>query len=523
MIRNSSERKDLTKMSKTKQRKSTAGKSIAVFFIVFIILEGLIIFGLKSVFKTEDSVPTFGGYGFFLMDSDNMSPSVPKNTLVISVIGTPGADKISNAVLCKNVGDEGTTVAWLNEIGSKGDKVNGVVYTVLQDNVSGADSEGGVRYYDVESSDVIGVATSHYITAGKIISFVITPFGIAICLAVPLVMLVLLELVVAVTNRSDDDSYEPEDYGRDERYDGMRQSRRDGQQSGNVALDDFLYGGNGDDGYGNMKPHADYAEEFDTGRPAPAHPQRSGGRSQQQPQQQQQAGGRPDFNFGSGNAPRPDFDNYDEDGYANYGDGYTGEPTAEGNDRGYADDGFAQNGYGNGQETAENQQFADNYDDEEVTQVGDDLDEDDFFEQPTASEPAAADYYDSRASRAADGGNYQPQPVPQPEPQTVQLEKPKAPAPAPAPAPVRTERQQTSAPRRRPSQSQSSSAQRRRTSGSAPSRQSRQNVSSGQQRRRPPQQRLSQQRRASHRDANAALANLMKKINDEQSKLGDKK
>lgn len=516
-------------MSKTKQRKSKAGKSIAIFFIVFIILEGLIIFGLKTIFKTEDSTPSFGGYSFFLMDSDNMSPTVPKNTLVIAVNGKPSEDKISCAVLCKNVGDEGTTVAWLTEIGSKGDTVNGIVYTVYQDNVSGADN--GARFYDIDSDNVVGVAASHYVTAGKIISFVITPFGIAICLAVPLVMLVLLELVVAITNRSDDESYEPDDYARAQQqfYNNGGKGGPQRGQNGNVSLDDFLYGGNGDEVYNGGKPDADYAEEF--GGRQPGRPQ------QQRPMQQNMQNpmrGKPDFSLN--NEPDDDFD-----------------PFGEEEDNGFADN--APEGFGGFRQQEDDSAFYHPGDEAVAETFEDEEDDSVFFDAPSpapapvptpapAPAPAPApvqqpsvdrEYYE-RASKLIEGDDYQPAPQPmqqQPRPvmqqqaqapvqqPTVALEKPKAQAPAPAAAPARrpVQAQQPSAPtpRRRPSQPPQG-APRRRPAGAPPTRQG-----SGQRRPRPAQPRPGQQpRRAPHKDANAALADLVKKMNEEQQKLGSK-
>ena len=94
-----------------KKKKSSAGKNIAVFFIVFVILEALIILGIRYVFKTEDSVPKLGGYSFFVMDSANMEQDIPRDALVIAENGTPSTDKRGYAVVCKNVGKEGTTVA----------------------------------------------------------------------------------------------------------------------------------------------------------------------------------------------------------------------------------------------------------------------------------------------------------------------------------------------------------------------------------------------------------------------------
>ena len=247
--------------SQTKQKKSSAAKNVAIFFIVFIILEGLIVFGLSKLFKNEDSVVTIGGYSFYLMDSDNMAPDSPKNSLVIAAEGVPSPDKTGYAVLCKNVGGEGTTVGWLLDVSSKGDTVDGVVYTVYQNSAPD-------KHYDLKSDDIIGIATSYYMTAGKIISFVATPFGMAICIAAPLVLLVVIELIMAIARRSTDDDYDDDDEDYDDEGDE------------NVTLDDFLYGGENDEVYTSEKPKDTYQEEFEdkyasmmrkTERPAPVY------------------------------------------------------------------------------------------------------------------------------------------------------------------------------------------------------------------------------------------------------------
>ncbi len=157
--------------SKTKQKRSSAAKNVAVFFIVFAILEGLIMYGLSRVFNDENKVIGIFGYNLFIMDSDKMGEVAPKDSLVIADSTTPSP---GNAALCRNVGDEGTTVVWLLEAGSKGDTVDGIVYTVYQE----SDPD---KKYDIKSDDIIGVATSYYSTAGRIVRFVTSPVGMGIC------------------------------------------------------------------------------------------------------------------------------------------------------------------------------------------------------------------------------------------------------------------------------------------------------------------------------------------------------
>ncbi len=237
--------------SKTKQKRSSAVKNVTVFFIVFVILEVLIMYGLSKVFSNEDKVIGIFGYNLFIMDSDNMGEVAPKDSLVIADSTTPSP---GNAALCRNVGNEGTTVAWLLEAGSKGDTVDGIVYTVYQEK----DTE---KKYDIKSEDIIGVATSYYSTAGKIIKFVTMPVGMGICAAVPLVLMILIDIIIAVSRRPvrDDDYYDDEE-------DDYRNS------TDNVTLDDFLYGGENDSVYSAAKPKSSYEEEFGAVKtPAPAY------------------------------------------------------------------------------------------------------------------------------------------------------------------------------------------------------------------------------------------------------------
>lgn len=195
-------------MSKTK-KKSSAGKKVAVFFIVLIIIEILAIVGVTRVFKNDDVTPSFAGYSVFLMDSAKMENDVPKNTLVLAEEVSPSKDKIGKAVLCENVPGIGTSVFWLADVVSKGENIDGVIYKVYQ----GDDSE---NIYEVKAKDVVGVATSYYTTVGKIIRFVKSYVGMAICVAIPLLFMIVLEIIIAIAKHSssrkqDNDEYDVED------------------------------------------------------------------------------------------------------------------------------------------------------------------------------------------------------------------------------------------------------------------------------------------------------------------------
>lgn len=212
-------------MSATKQR-SSAGKKVAIFFIVFMILEGLLIFGVNFVFKNKDVTPSLAGYSMYIMDTDAMGDDVPKGALVLAANGAPSKEGIGKAVLCEDVPGVGTSVFWLAYISNSADN-SGPVYTVIQ-------NRDPSRLYDLKTKNIVGTATSYYVTAGKIITFMTSKFGIIALIAVPLFLLVLLELIIMIVNHSRSD------------YDDDEDEDEDDEDEKPVKLDDFLFGGDND-------------------------------------------------------------------------------------------------------------------------------------------------------------------------------------------------------------------------------------------------------------------------------------
>lgn len=209
-------------MAKTKQ-KSSAAKNVAIFFVVFIILEAAILFGVSRVFKNKDVTPSFAGFSMYIMDADSMGDSVPKGALVIAANGSPSSNNIKNAVLAENVPGIGTSVFWLAGVSSKGEGVDGVVYTLCQEkNIN--------KTYEVDSKNVVGVASSYYLTAGKVLGFITTKFGMAVCVIIPLFLLVLIELIIAIATHSGTDDDEDEDEDDED------------EEEVTVTLDDVLFG-----------------------------------------------------------------------------------------------------------------------------------------------------------------------------------------------------------------------------------------------------------------------------------------
>ena len=207
-------------MSSATKQKSSAGKNVLIFFIVFIILEMLIVVGVGRVFKNKNVTPSIAGYSLYIMNGDGMGDRVPNGALVITSNMTPSTDKIGEAVVCENVPDIGTSVFWLYDITSTDDN-NGVVYTVYQE-------KDPAKLYEISSKNVVGVASTYYMTAGKVLTFMSSTFGMIVCAVVPIFLLVVIELIIAIATHSSDDEEEDDD---------------EEEPAESVTLDDFLFGG----------------------------------------------------------------------------------------------------------------------------------------------------------------------------------------------------------------------------------------------------------------------------------------
>ena len=223
-------------MSKTK-KKSSAAKKVAIFFVVIIIIEILAMVGVSRVFKNDDVTPSIAGYSVFLMDSTKMGDAVPKNSLVLAENVSPSKDKIGKAVLCENVSNIGTSVFWLQDVVAKGDNVDGVVYKVYQEN----DPE---NVYEVKAKDVVGIATTNYVTAGKVIKFVTSYIGMAICIVIPLILLAIIEIIIVIathsSSRGNDNEYEDDDEDDDDTLESfLNEDPRFQTQNSNSDEDDY--------------------------------------------------------------------------------------------------------------------------------------------------------------------------------------------------------------------------------------------------------------------------------------------
>jgi hypothetical protein len=118
------------------------------------------------------------------------------------------------------VPDIGTSVFWLYDITSTDDN-NGVVYTVYQE-------KDPAKLYEISSKNVVGVASTYYMTAGKVLTFMSSTFGMIVCAVVPIFLLVVIELIIAIATHSSDDEEEDDD---------------EEEPAESVTLDDFLFGG----------------------------------------------------------------------------------------------------------------------------------------------------------------------------------------------------------------------------------------------------------------------------------------
>lgn len=185
-------------MAKTKQ-KSTAAKNAAVFFIVFTLMLALVCAGLKVVFKNDNVTPSVLGYSFFIQRNDNMN-DIPKNSLVFAINGSLDPSKLGNAVLCENVDSKAGVVRLLDIQANE----NGVDYLVCYDKIP-------EKTYKISTKDVVGEAKTSFPTLGKVIVFATNWIGMGIILAVPLLLLLVVELICGIAAASKSKAYSSEE------------------------------------------------------------------------------------------------------------------------------------------------------------------------------------------------------------------------------------------------------------------------------------------------------------------------
>lgn len=181
-------------MSKTKQ-KSTAAKNAAVFFIVFTLLLALVCAGLKIVFKNDNVTPSVLGYSVFIQRNDNMN-DIPKDSLVFAINGSLDPSKLGNAVLCENVDSRAGVVRLLDIQANE----NGVDYLVCYDKIP-------EKTYKISTKDVVGEAKTSFPTLGKVIVFATNWIGMGIIIAVPLLILLVVELICGIVAVSKSKAY----------------------------------------------------------------------------------------------------------------------------------------------------------------------------------------------------------------------------------------------------------------------------------------------------------------------------
>ncbi|MBR1749343.1 MAG: hypothetical protein IJ740_00480 [Ruminococcus sp.] len=214
-------------MSSATKQKSHAARNVLIFFIVFTVLVAAFVIGLSIVFKNKDVTPSIGGYSLYIMDTDKMGDSVPRGSLVLAANETPSAEKLGRAVLCEKVPGVGTSVFYLADVSAK-EGQDGVYYTIFQE-------KNKAITYEVKSENVVGEATTYYTMAGKVITFMISRFGMVICIGSPIALLIIIELIIAIA--SSDGYDDDDDYNEDERYyDENKEDKRE-------TIDDILFSG----------------------------------------------------------------------------------------------------------------------------------------------------------------------------------------------------------------------------------------------------------------------------------------
>ena len=186
-----------------------------VFKVLFyIVLTALILFLIAALFnviltRKNGEPPRVFGYSIFLMGSDSMGEEMPAEAAILVRECDPAELAAGDVVTFRSGYDstgqplfETSRVTAVEE-----DADGGRIFYARGDQETEEDT---VTYTDRE---VIGKAMWTMAGLGTFLSFIKTPFGLVICIAVPLFLLLIYEIInlIRISHRSEDDPFGQEE------------------------------------------------------------------------------------------------------------------------------------------------------------------------------------------------------------------------------------------------------------------------------------------------------------------------
>lgn len=189
--------------------KKNSAKTITIIEIIVIAIVAIAIIAMLSfffLFAKEGSHPKIFGYNFFLSDATNMTPEIPKDTLVLASPDEVDNLEIGNVVLCNLELDDDnlTTILRIQDIQLE----EGTTYYILKGDTNSANET--VR---APQANIIGKAIYSLEFFGKVITFATSQLGIIVGVIVPGLLFLLFQVlhIIRVNRYEDDDDDDDND------------------------------------------------------------------------------------------------------------------------------------------------------------------------------------------------------------------------------------------------------------------------------------------------------------------------
>lgn len=168
-----------------------AGRIIFYIFAILVILVLALILVQVAVTRSSGEPPCVFGYRLFLMEDDSMGETIKKGEAILVHQQDADAYQPGDVITYRaGADDHGNWIITSHRI-MEIQQINGDPVFVTQADTVTDQPDGGWRTVD----DIYGEVTLVMPWLGSFFTFLDTPFGLVICIAVPLGVLLILEII----------------------------------------------------------------------------------------------------------------------------------------------------------------------------------------------------------------------------------------------------------------------------------------------------------------------------------------
>ncbi len=164
----------------------SAAKTVLVVMLIIELLIVLTVFALTISFKNADATPSLFGYSFYISDEKDMDSAVETGSLVVTKNCTVDSSHVGCVMLCENVEGFGTSIFRLTGVEATNETL---MYNMCFDDAPNSN-------VTVSADVVIGECKYSYHALGKLITFVTSKIGVAVCVILPALILAIIELIL---------------------------------------------------------------------------------------------------------------------------------------------------------------------------------------------------------------------------------------------------------------------------------------------------------------------------------------